>query len=284
MYLLIDFSNAARKVYTQLKKAELLGGLGKVVGKTEDTSTILELKKQRQAIADKLKALGKPSDKERKSKAYMARDKKNLIYDLQEVTQDINYKRKTAARNNPNTVSYTDAAQKARRGKTTPIKSKSYIDRSSYIQNPQDNTVLAATLNKVDKNTRKDGVEYGTTLYKDKNRLKASSLVKGESDGVYNLSSLPKGKEAIIDIHSHPVLGKERFGRMASVIPSKEDLSQARSKKSLIVSPQAGNKRTITAFKPTDSKLNVDKDFKNYRKKVREAGGDYTVLTPNKNQ
>lgn len=253
MYLLVDFSNAARKAFTQIKKAELLGGMGKP--------------KDQKAFD----FFNKIYQKELKSKKSA---KSNVLEQLNKVKED--------------SISYTDAAQIARRGKITPIKSKSYIDRASYITNPQDNTVLAGVIDKIENNTRKTNKEYGTGFYKDNSNSKliAAKLSKGDEQSINIWSNFPSGRKALIDIHSHPI-GTDKISRIGNVVPSPRDFQNRKgsSRTSLIVSPQNNNKRTITKYK---TGFNFDESYigfpSKYRKNVRNEGGDYTVITPNKNQ
>lgn len=271
-YLLCDFSNAVRKAFTQIKKAELLGEMGKKIKKNNpDTAEIKELLTRRYNLAKAIQRNGGDTQG-------------GLATGIEKIVKNINRKRKA---NKKDVRSYVDAAQIARRGKITPIKADTYIDRSGYIQYPQDNTVLAGTINKIDKNTRKTGTEYGTTLYKDGNRLKASKVVEGDEGSVKAMSTLPTNKEALIDIHSHPDAIK--VSDNLSVLPSVHDLKLTRSKTSLIVSPQIRG-RTITKYEATtkpfkqDNKLDLNTYTQQYRKQVRQAGGDYTVITKGKNQ
>ncbi|MCA6430304.1 MAG: DUF4329 domain-containing protein [Cytophagales bacterium] len=266
----VDFSNAARRAFTQIKKAELLGGMGKpFTKKVRDTQSIKDLIQYKKDIAERLKY---ETDKEFKErlKGLVNTSRIRVNKERNQISKDIR--------------GYVDAAQIARRGETTPIKANTYLDRSSYITNPQDNTVLAATLNKIEKNTRKDGVEYGTTLYKNDGKLKASPLVKGRKYSVETMSSLPQTKEALIDIHSHPTGKKDdRLTRVSAVLPSPQDLKIIRSKTSLIVSPQPDS-RTITKYVSTPFTIGEINKGEKYRQKVRKAGGDYTVITKGKNQ
>lgn len=262
MYLLVDFSNAARKAFTQIKKAELLGGMGKILSKV-DTPLIKNkiMLKQLESKKDNVD-----------------------VTKIKRLTASINRLRSNLE--SP-TRSYTDAAQIARRGFITPIKSKSYIDRAGYITNPQDNTLLAGVINKIDSKTRATGREYGTRLYKDGRKLKTQKIVEGTDTAI----ELPKRtKDDVINIHSHPsALRKSASKRdkAISVIPSPNDMLYTNSKETaLIVSPQSNNKRTITKY--TDG-IVADTDrqtLKKYRQRMRnnDYNANYTVITPNKNQ
>lgn len=253
-----SFSNAARKAYTQVKKAQLLGGMDVV--KPYDTKLVQALRKEKVKVAKS----GKRS---------------MLFGDVDSINNMINKITGGAKR------SYTDAAQIARRGKTTPIKASTYIDRSGYIKNPQDNTVLTAAQKKVIEPTRRTNNEHAVILSKNKGKLKTSKLITGDSGSV----DVPKG---LISIHSHPINKnkKDIFKGAAAVIPSEDDLQIAKQyKTNLIVSPSPNQKKnTVTKYEPIDRSLQIDRykpeSHKGYRKTVREARGNYTVITPNKNQ
>lgn len=280
----INFSNAVRKAYTQIKKAELLGGMGKAITrKVKDSGDIKDLIADRSMYKDFLKTPRHPSDIPR-YKEY-----------IREAKDNINKARKGSGKD---VRSYTDAAQIARRGSTKPIKSASYIDRAGYIQHPQDNTVLASTLKKVETNTLKSGKENGVSLYKNNNKLKTTPMLEGD-EGSVGLSLPPKNQKTLIQIHSHPLKNQtedkliSKLSRIGTVIPSAadHDSNNSRGITNLIVSPHAKGKRTITKYTtkkdfPDQNRSSISPNsIKNHRKNLRSVTGvDYTVITPNKNQ
>ena len=272
MYLLVDFSNAARKAFTQIKKAKLLGGMGtSITRKIPDNHILKDLLDNKRVDKSILK---KPNSKEQFDQF------KDMMI---ENVAKINAHRKEA---NKDVRSYTDAAQIARRGKTKPIKANTYVAREGYIQHPQDNTVLSGAINKIDKQTRATGNEHGTYLYKEKDKLKVVPISKGSKGQIY-ITPPPIGKERLIDIHSHPLKTKTApiLEKISNVVPSPQDLSRTRSKTSLIVSPQQDNKRTITKYIQTGgTKPDEYYGLSGWRKRVRREGGDYTVITKGKNQ
>lgn len=217
MYLMCDFSNAVRKAFTSIKKAELLGGMGKpkkIITEAKIPQYVQDMNKKfiKDSRLDK-----KEMAKRRLSYANTPQEKKEAIELLKQSNTVINRQIKERLPQKAPTsekVGYVDAIQKARYGKTKPIKSDNVISRSGLLQNPQDNTVLSAAQEKVVNATRKDKLqrEYGLGLLKDnpKTKLKTTKLSKGASDelsidmGDITNEAFKKRSNLIGTVHSHP--------------------------------------------------------------------------------
>lgn len=214
-----DFSNAARKAFTSIKKAELLGGMGsvkKVISKSEpDVPDFMKdiyakiVKDRRRFKKDNAKSELLRANTPQKKKEVIESLKRNNAFLNQEINENLPKKNYSFEK-----VGYVDAIQKARYGKTKPIKSENVISRSGLLQNPQDNTVLSAAQEKVVNATRKDKLqrEYGVTLIKNnpQSKLKTSDLIKGDSKtlAVNYTPEIQKTYDAksktVGTIHSHP--------------------------------------------------------------------------------
>lgn len=282
MYILADFSNAARKAFTQLKKAEILGGLGKKVHNLSD-HTLQLMKDDRKYMAKKVKE-------------GMHYYKSNIKDKVKEIN-----KYKSNPLNDPNKRGYVDAAQIARRGKTNSIKADTYIGRESFMNHPQDNTVLAKTLKKVGDSSKRDNTEKGVTLYKDhpKGKLKTTHISSGDEFGT-NIPKAPHKTTGLIDVHSHPNTDIDKKSLRGSMSPSPGDfVGNSRLKTSLIVSPELNKNaaklktsRHYIKYEPikTGSKSSLERhieeknDISGYQSKVKKLGGKYKVVDKNTKQ
>ena len=226
MYLMCDFSNAARKALTSIKKAELLGGMGsikKVISKSEpDVPDFMKeiytkiVKDRRRFKKESAKSELLRANTPQKKKEAVEVLKRNNAFLNQEINENLPKKNYRLEK-----VGYVDAIQKARYGKTKPIKSDNVISRSGLLQNPQDNTVLSAAQKKVVDATRKDKLqrEYGLTLIKNspQSKLKTSNLIKGDSKSlaVNYTPEIQKTHDAKLKtvgtIHSHPNQKDKQF-------------------------------------------------------------------------
>lgn len=298
-----DFSNAARKAFTRTKQATLLGGLGNVKeGAPVPKEQIRIVTREVPAPTPKYKGLLSFLNPKKPAKpaTYITRE--------------------TFTPENPlnDRIGYVDAIQTARRGATNPIKSSSYIDRQGYMNTPQDNTVLAGTIDKLRKTTKLDPAnEYGALLYKDspKDTLKTTPITGGGSHSVklYGKDT-EQNKKSLVNIHTHPPYAKT----IAGVTPSPKDFQMDANQRHdtpnttslILANSPATNQNHITQYKTSkhpssriaknlDEKMYSDANhqtyaetdrqdflntFRNYRQNVKNLGGDYKVISNKTNQ
>jgi hypothetical protein len=299
-----NFSNAARKAFTRTKQATLLGGLGTI----KEGAPVP--KEQRRTVT---KEVPTPPPKYKGLLSFL-NPKKPATPKTYTTTEKFTPENPLNDR-----VGYVDAIQIARRGGTSPIKSNSYIDRQGYINNPQDNTVLAGTIDRLRKTTSADSKnEYGALLYKDnpKDTLKTTPITGGGTHSVKLYSgNIEQDKKSLINIHTHPPYAK----KIAGVTPSPRDFQMDANQRydapnttSLILanSPTTGQNH-ITQYKtskhpstriakqleekmysdanhPNGGEWDDRKDFlntfRNYRQNVKNLGGDYKVISNKTNQ
>jgi hypothetical protein len=298
-----DFSNAARKTFTRTKQATLLGGLGNV----KEGAPVP--KEQRRTVTREVPT---PPPKYKGLLSFL-NPKKPATPATYTATEKFTPENPLNDR-----IGYVDAIQTARRGSTNPIKSNSYIDRQGYMNTPQDNTVLAGTIDKLRKTASVDPKnEYGALLYKDDPRvtLKTTPITGGGSHSIKLYSgNTEQDKKSLVNIHTHPPYAKT----IAGVTPSPRDFQMDANQRydtpnttSLILAnnPITGQNH-ITQYKTSkhpssriakhlDEKMYSDANhqtyaetdrqdflntFRNYRQNVKNLGGDYKVISNKTNQ
>jgi hypothetical protein len=248
MYLLVDFSNAARRLLTRTKLAELKGALGKATELPADLKNL------------------------RYYKNYEAKDLKKGRKTLAAI-RDYRDQANKALLANPTRRGYVDAIQIARRGSTTPIKANTYIAREGWASNPQDNTVIAASIDKIRKQTLKDGKEQAFTITKNKSSEKVKpTFIQGNSKGV-DYSS----RGSLLDAHTHPLEQKT-----IQQLPSRVDLNLKNKDNTSLIISTVNDEPRIVKYKGTnklEDRPPIGKYFDNYKKEVRSKGGDYKIIT-----